>query len=108
MGPPARIGDPNFPLAHGLQTRFNTGGRGRGTSGSASGATRTTRPFPEIIPPSAESLMEGAPTEVVEAELVRLLGTWSDGLGVLGEVFDNNLASAHRGSGRGNGGANGN
>ena len=36
--------------------------------------------FPDVIPPSADALEDGASDEVVEAELGRLLGDWVQGL----------------------------
>jgi len=54
------------------------GGRGRG---------RRVVDFPEPIPPSAEAMAEGAPPEVVEAELRRLVTDWKRGLAVLGQAF---------------------
>lgn len=44
-------------------------------------------PFPLLIPPSAESLMEGADDAVVTAELERLLGNLMEALGATGEAL---------------------
>lgn len=54
--------------------------------------TALLRAFPVIQPPSAECLMEGAPSSVVEAELRRLLEDWDSGLEILGDIFDKSLA----------------
>ncbi|PGH09306.1 STE/STE20/YSK protein kinase [Blastomyces parvus] len=43
--------------------------------------------FPMPVPPSMESLMQGASDEVVEQELDRLLGDFLDGLAVTGEAL---------------------
>lgn len=43
--------------------------------------------FPELVPPSAESLMEGADDAVVEAELDRLLGDLTGALSATGEAL---------------------
>lgn len=43
--------------------------------------------FPELVPPSAESLMEGADDAVVEAELDRLLGDLMGALSATGEAL---------------------
>lgn len=42
--------------------------------------------FPDVLPPWAEALEDGASDEVVEAELGRLLGDWVQGLEFMGEV----------------------
>lgn len=44
-------------------------------------------PFPVLIPPSAESLMEGADDAVVTAELERLLDDFLDGLAATGQAL---------------------
>lgn len=114
MGPPVRLGDPSFPLARGLQTQFGPiagssrderAGRADRDSVFAGAAAR----FPEIVPPSAESLMADAPPEVLEAELKRLMGDWITGLDVLADVFDSTLDSGlgGRGGAGGNGGSGG-
>ena len=51
--------------------------------------------FPELVPPSAESLLADAPAAVVEAELRRLMEDWTTGLEVLGNIFDSSLASGY-------------
>ena len=43
--------------------------------------------FPEVGPPSAAAMMEGASAADVTAELRRMLSEWTVGLGVLGEAF---------------------
>jgi hypothetical protein len=43
--------------------------------------------FPHPVPPSVESLTEGASDEVVTAELDRLLGDFLDGLAATGEAL---------------------
>ncbi|KAJ5093581.1 hypothetical protein N7456_009442 [Penicillium angulare] len=47
-------------------------------------------PFPYLVPPSAESLMEGADEAVVTAELDRLLGDFLDALSATGEALSQN------------------
>ncbi|KAJ5540876.1 hypothetical protein N7494_005952 [Penicillium frequentans] len=44
-------------------------------------------PFPVLMPPSAESLMEGAEDAVVTAELERLLDDFLDGLAATGQAL---------------------
>ena len=44
-------------------------------------------PFPFLVPPSADSLMEGADEPVVTAELDRLLGDFLDALSATGEAL---------------------
>ena len=56
------------------------------TTDSASEAERPLQ-FPEIVPPSMESLTEGASTEEMIAEMDRMLGDFVTGLSVLGEGF---------------------
>ena len=55
------------------------------TTPSVSGRERREG-FPEVLPPSAEALEDGASDEVVEAELGRLLGDWVQGLEFMGGV----------------------
>ncbi|OAX78506.1 STE/STE20/YSK protein kinase, partial [Emergomyces africanus] len=43
--------------------------------------------FPHPVPPSVESMMEGASDEVVAQELDRLLGDFLDGLAITGETL---------------------
>lgn len=62
-----------------LGGRRGGGGRGR--------VRRGVVDFPEPIPPSAASLAQDAPPEVVEAELRRLVTDWGKGLAVLGRAF---------------------
>lgn len=44
-------------------------------------------PFPDLLPPRAESLMEGADDSVVTAELDRLLGDFLESLSATGEAL---------------------
>lgn len=74
--------------------RRGGGGRGRGGRGRGGGPRRTLA-FPELIPPSAEAMSEGAAPAVVEGELRRLVTDWMTGLNVVrqalageGEVVD--------------------
>ena len=50
--------------------------------------TNGTSIFNNLVPPSAESLMEGAPAPVVEGELRRLLMQFNAGLGELAGAFE--------------------
>ncbi|KAA6415343.1 MAG: STE STE20 YSK kinase [Lasallia pustulata] len=43
--------------------------------------------FPEISPPSAAALSEGAPPEVLQADLTRMLTDWRDGMQFTAEAF---------------------
>ena len=97
MGPQTRIGDPDYPLIGGLKTKFHVTNQRdeenpKPTSSHEVRTSVASRAFPHITPPSAEALMEGAPASVLEAELRRLLGDWTAGLEVLGEIFDKDLA----------------
>ena len=44
--------------------------------------------FDDLVPPSAESMMEGASSEAVEGELKRLLEQWVGGMELLAGIFD--------------------
>lgn len=57
------------------------------TGGSASETDRAPLRFPDLVPPSTESLMEDAPHDVLVAELDRLVGDLIHGLAVTGESF---------------------
>lgn len=57
------------------------------TTDSASEADRTPLQFPDIVPPSMESMMEGASPEEMMVEMDRMLGDFVTGLSVLGEGF---------------------
>ena len=99
MGPQTRIGDPDYPLMGGLKTQFHVTNqrdeeKPTPTSSPEARTSVASRAFPHITPPSAESLMEGAPASVLEAELRRLLGDWTAGLEVLGEIFEQDLAGS--------------
>ena len=107
FGLPARVDDEEHPLNRGLISldggvggrggreaaarvggvRRGGGGRGRGRGGRRGGASRPSLAFPEPIPPSAAALAEGAPAEVVEAELRRLVTDWRTGLDVLRQAM---------------------
>ena len=93
MGLPSRPGDPDFPLANGLQTQFaqashiHENGVEERPPTSATAAVAAARNFPEIVPPNAESLMAGAPPGALEAELRRLVVDWNKGSDVLGDLF---------------------
>lgn len=63
------------------------GVRGGGRRGGRGRGSRLVVDFPEPIPPSAEAMAEGAPPEVVEAELRRLVTDWKRGLAVLGQAL---------------------
>lgn len=116
MGSPVRVGNADFPLVRGLQTQVGPiAGSGRGAKADKadkeSAFAAAAAAFPEIVPPSAESLMADAPASVLEAELTRLMGDWITGLDVLADVFDSTLPSGLGGrggaGGRGRGGGNG-
>lgn len=120
MGSIVRPGDPDLPPARGLQAQTGPiAGSSRDAEADKadkdSAFARAAVSFPEIVPPSAESLMADAPPEVLEAELKRLFGDWITGLDVLADVFDSTLAgglggrggAGGSGSGRGRGGRNG-
>lgn len=62
-----------------------SGGSTNITTPSVTGRERREG-FPDVLPPSAEALEDGASDEVVEAELSRLLGDWVQGLEFMGEV----------------------
>lgn len=106
MGSPAHLGDPDFPIAQGFQTVFGLAANVKPVA-SAAAPLSSAITFPQIVPPSAESLMADASPAVVEAELRRLMGDWISGLDVLADVFDRSLASGvgGRGDGDGDGGA---
>ena len=76
-------GDPGYPS--GSSSAYPR--EEEATTDSASEAERPPLQFPEIVPPSMESLTEGAPTEVVVAEMDRMLRDFVTGLSVLGEGF---------------------
>ncbi|KAL1952562.1 hypothetical protein VTO42DRAFT_4811 [Malbranchea cinnamomea] len=57
------------------------------TTDSASEADQAPMRFPDLVPPSMDSLMEGAPPEVMMAEMDRLLGDLVTGLSVMGRAF---------------------
>lgn len=63
------------------KTLSNTSSMRRGRVAGA------TFQFPEVIPPSIESLSEGASDEVVTEEMKRLLGDFIDGLAVVGDTL---------------------
>ena len=93
---PVRPSQPDFPLPGGLPTQIGPiAGSSRGTKADKSAKetafAAAAAKFPEIVPPSAESLMADAPASIVEAELKRLMEDWMTGLEVLGEVFDSTL-----------------
>lgn len=87
--------EPDIPLAQGLKTRITK----RSRSGSkptknahhpsAAALEAAAQKFPDLVPPSAESLTADAPPEVLEAELKRLLGDWNRGLDVLEDLVNN-------------------
>ena len=91
-GPPARLGDPNFPgtkipsvvrqMQESQGSKSDEGGRGRQPRSRVRNIM-----FPEIAPPSAEAMMEGASNEVMAAELGRLLGGFNDMMGTLQDVW---------------------
>lgn len=112
MGSSSRFGDPDVPLAGGLNTHLGPfAGSSRGTKADKadkdSAFAEAAAKFPELVPPSAESLMADAPASVVEAELKRLMGDWITGLDVLADAFDSALPSGLGGRG-GAGGNSGN
>lgn len=41
--------------------------------------------FPEVVPPSAEAMTEGASEDVLYEELERLVGAWTDGLAIVAD-----------------------
>ncbi len=92
MNPLPRLG--TSYLALGLKTNVTSksGFSSRRSKGghqypSAAALEAAAQNFPEILPPSAESLSADAPPEVLEAELKRLLGDWTRGLDVLGDLL---------------------
>ena len=93
-----RIGDADFPAPVELQSLSGAGrgatvaggvgGAGGGAGNVIGGAGRGAGlVFPQPMPPSAESLMEGAPQVVVEGELARLLADWTGMLEIIGQGF---------------------
>lgn len=115
MGSPVHPSEFDFTLARGLPTQIDPiAGPSRGTKADKAvketAFTAAAAAFPEIVPPSAESLMADAPASVLEAELTRLLGDWMTGLEVLGNVFDSTLDSGpgERSDAGGNGKGGGN
>lgn len=101
--------EPDVPLPQGLKTRFtNKSGSGRKpikntNYPSAAALEAAAQNFPDLVPPSTDSLSADAPPEVLEAELKRLLGDWNRGLDVLGDLLtsvdDNNRGVASGSSG---------
>jgi serine/threonine protein kinase len=91
LGPPARLGEPNFP---GPQTgvppsSLAQNGKRRPKQDS-SGESADGRPrvdLPEAVPPSQEALALDAPAEVVESELSRLLGGLQASLAGAGQAL---------------------
>lgn len=87
--------EPDIPLAQGLKTRFTkksgsiTRPAKNAHSPSAAALEAAAQKFPDLVPPSVESLNADAPPEVLEAELRRLLGDWNRGLDVLGDLVTN-------------------
>lgn len=76
--------EPESPFPEALQTI----GRDELSQATTAGETDPgVIVFPEITPPSAESLMEGADDAVVEAELDRLLGDLIGALSATGEAL---------------------
>ena len=99
---PAWSGNAELPVAQGLKTKFtNKAGpsskpvKSRGQQPSASALEAAALKFPDIVPPSTESLSASAPLGVLEDELRRLLGDWNQALEVLGDLVadkeDNNI-----------------
>lgn len=92
---PDQPSEPDIPLAQGLKTKFtNKGGPSskpvkNAHYPSASALEAAAYNFPDLVPPSAESLSADAPPGVLEAELKRLLGDWNRGLDVLGDLVTN-------------------
>lgn len=84
---------PNLPTARpdGPSQAAGFGPSRRSEQTSLSGTTVTSNlphiTFPEIRPPSAESLTEGADESVVSTELDRLLGDFLSALSVTGEAL---------------------
>ncbi|KAJ5225935.1 hypothetical protein N7468_007160 [Penicillium chermesinum] len=78
------VSEPGSPIYEDLPTaRHDMLSR----SSSVKGPEPRPIPFPALIPPSAESLMEGADEAVVTAELDRLLGNLMEALGATGEAL---------------------
>lgn len=109
--PPAWSSNPDIPLAQGLKTAFTNKAGSSNKSikdgaqyPSASALEAAALKFPEIVPPSTESLSASAPIAVLEAELKRLLGDWTQGLDVLGELVANVQKHVGEGSAYGGGG----
>lgn len=93
---PAQPDEPDIPLAQGLKTKVTnkSGSSGKPAKNtaqfpSAAALEAAAYNFPEMMPPSAESLDVNAPPGVLEAELRRLLGDWNRGLDVLGDLVAN-------------------
>ena len=96
--------EPDIPLAQGLKTRITKRSRSgskhikKAHYPSAAALEAAAQKFPDLVPPSAESLTADAPPDVLEAELKRLLGDWSRGLDVLEDLV-NNVDENIRGAG---------
>lgn len=104
--------EPDIPPAQGLKTRFTkkSGSNRKLVKNahypSAAALEAAAQNFPDLVPPSAESLSADAPAEVLEAELKRLLGDWNRGLDVLGDLVtnvDDNIRGVGSSNGSGGG-----
>ena len=56
---------------------------------SATSSINHVRQFPNLVPPSAEALTEGASEEVLTSELTRLFSELVDGFGILHDHLEN-------------------
>ncbi|CAK4031355.1 Serine threonine- kinase nak1 [Lecanosticta acicola] len=80
-----RLGEPDFPLEHGLRTNTNgLASRSREPSGQPPGPTID---FPAVNPPHPEALVENANSQLLEQEFSRALNDMADSLDSMVQGF---------------------